>query len=524
MRIPLHIKLMFSYVLVVGLAFLPTIVYVRTYQRHELRQQVATELVREARLLGDRLAPVPADQLAVRGRELAATLPQRLTLMSPTGEVLVDSAGRPVPNQGDRPEVQEALRTGAGSATRYSEVVDDRLLYAAVRFPAAGQVRGVLRLSVPTAAIDNTRSKGSDWVSGAAAVALSAAVLLSLVAALVVSRPLRRITDGARAFAAGDFGHPVAVDSNDELGEAARALGELAGQLRGRLLSSGADRAALHALLDDLPVGVVLFDPHGAPVVISARAREVCDLTPHLELERARQLFDAFPSEARRRVLEDGVTVETPLSIPWKSDAAFSARWIPIFAPDGARQPALVVMDDAGRRQLEVERAALVSNVVERLRSVARAHPAAAAELVVAAEALDSQTERPAPRPGEVSMVPVGALCRGVVDEVRPVGEAEGAQLETDLEEETAVVVEAGGRVHAALRSLVLQALRGCGRGQAVQLRTEAKGRYVRVVVRSPRSVPRLKGVQATLQPLGGDAGGSRDGDAFLHWVDLPRS
>ena len=44
---------------------------------HELRQQVATELVREARLLGDRLAAVPADQLAARSRELAATLPQR---------------------------------------------------------------------------------------------------------------------------------------------------------------------------------------------------------------------------------------------------------------------------------------------------------------------------------------------------------------------------------------------------------------------------------------------------------------
>jgi HAMP domain-containing protein len=355
-------------------------------------------------------------------------------------------------------------------------------------------------------------------------VALSAAVLLSFVAALVVSRPLRRITDGARAFAAGDFGHPVAVDSKDELGDAARALVELAGQLRGRLLSSGADRAALHALLDDLPVGVVLFDPHGAPVVISARAREVCDLTPHLELERARQLFEACPPDARRRVLEDGVTVESPLVLPWKPDVTFAGRWIPIFAPDGARQPALVVVDDAARRQAEVERSALVSSIGERLRGVARSNPAAAAELVVVAEALDALAERPMPRPGEVTMVPVGDLCRGVLDEVGPVGASEGALLEADVADEAAAVVEAGGRVRGAVRSLVLQALRGCGRGQTVHLRTEPNGRHVRIVIRSPRSIPRLRAVQATLQPLGGDAGGARDGDAFVHWADLPRS
>lgn len=531
MRIPLHIKLMVSYLLVVSLVFLPTFVYLRIFQRQELHDRVAGELGREARAIGDRLGSTPPQRFDEVLRELVSLVPQRLTVLDPTGTVLADSAsaGRQLPSHADRPEIRAALDTDAGSgvATRRSLTTGEVLLYSAVRFPATGPARGVVRLAVPTATLDSANASGSTFVNRAGAVALSAAVLLSLVAAIVVSRPLRRITDSARAFAAGDFGHPIDIQSDDELGDAALALGELAAQLRGRLLASGADRAALHALLDDLPVGVVLYDPRGSPVVISARARELCDLAPHQELERARQLIELeAQAPVVKAVLEDGFTAEAPLELPWKPNAGLRARWISIFAPDGDRQPALVVLDDQPQRTRLARQAQLLRRAAEKVRGAVRQvkNPLFATDLVLLADELDAELEVVPPAACDVRPVGLTELCEAAQGDLHAVAETGGVMIELSLAEPGARVVEADGRCRGAVRSLLAQAVRQAARGQVVTLRGELVDRRVRLSVRALQPAPNLVRLGQLVHCLGGDAGAQREGDGSVSWVDLPRA
>jgi HAMP domain-containing protein len=352
-------------------------------------------------------------------------------------------------------------------------------------------------------------------------------VLLSLVAALVVSRPLRRITDGARAFAAGDFGHPIDITSADELGDAAKALGELAAQLRGRLLSSGADRAALHALLDDLPVGVVLYDPHGAPVVISARARELCDLSPHQELERARQIIELdAQAEVVRKVLANGFTVEAPLELPWRTPTPLRARWISIFAPDGDRQPALVVLEEGGREARIQKLTQALQKGAEKLRIAVRhvKNPLLAADLANAADDVEAELELSPPSPAQVEAVTLGALCETASGDVHANAESGGISIELALPATETKVVEAAGRSRRAVRGLLSQAIRQCGRGHTLTLRGELVDTGVRLSVRAPGAPANVTRVTELVQCLGGEAGSVRDGDVSESWLLLPRA
>ncbi|MGC6366576.1 MAG: ATP-binding protein [Candidatus Marinamargulisbacteria bacterium] len=75
----------------------------------------------------------------------------RLTIISPTGAVVYDSAsqGAPMDNHSNRPEVQQAKTNGIGSAIRFSATLDKSLVYVAKQTPT-----NILRLAVPIRTIE----------------------------------------------------------------------------------------------------------------------------------------------------------------------------------------------------------------------------------------------------------------------------------------------------------------------------------------------------------------------------------
>jgi two-component system phosphate regulon sensor histidine kinase PhoR len=346
-RIPLYLKLMASYVLVVGLIVVPSFIYVQKIQQRELHDNLESELRSELVALGDRFATMPADQAPAVVGDLSGLLPHRATLIDPSGKVLADSQSKgPFDDHSDRPEFRAALSSadGFGSSLRRSTTTGDEYLYTARRYPMDGPPRGVIRLAVSTAAIRATETKASSFMNRTCAGALSAAVLLSFIAAMVLSRPLKRIAEGARAFADGDFGHSIDVKANDELGDVGHALDDLAARLRDRLLSAGADRATLQALLDELPLGVVIYSPAREPALVSAYVRQQCDLDAAHETERLLSIIgDESHAAIVSKVLEDGVARDAPLHLAWKPSLRLNAHWIALYAADGRRQAGLAI-------------------------------------------------------------------------------------------------------------------------------------------------------------------------------------
>lgn len=524
MRVPLHIKLAVSYLLVVGLVLVPTAVHLQTSLRRGQRHTARVELQSELRNLTRRLDAAPAGQLAARIDILCGALPLRMTVVEPGGRVICDSQHASLGNHGDREEVRAAFAGAEGSALRRSATTGELTLYVARRYPSVGPARGVIRLSRPVSSVDAASLQVASVVRKTSAIALTVAALLSLLAALVASRPLRRMALAARSFSEGDFAAELPTPSDDEIGEVSQALEHLASRLRGKLLASGADRSTLFALMDELPVGLILYGADRRPTRVNAVARRLLGLRPHDEQARCAELPE-LPGcrEAVDRVIDDGFTREVPLAPPWLAGPPCRARWVAAYAPAGERCPALVLLDGAVTTDLAAARAAL-ARCVEALRGVAtgRDPGSAAAEAGELARSAEALLPVGLPSHEGVEVLSVGSLVRAAQLALGARLADEGARFDAAGADLTLAVVDVDGRARRAVEALLAWGIDARAGSSTVRVRVLVMEGAARVAVRGAADAASPgAAVTECLGPIGGAAGERVNEDQVERWVSL---
>jgi two-component system sensor histidine kinase BaeS len=135
----------------------------------------------------------------------------------------------------------------------------------------AGSVVGTVTLVFPTGGQPTGRPIAWTWVGVAGGTALALAVIAAWLITRTLTRPLARLTDTARAFAAGDRDARTGLHSPGELGDLAAAFDEAAAQVQAseqarRQMSADIAHelrtplAALQAGLEELRDGLVPAD------------------------------------------------------------------------------------------------------------------------------------------------------------------------------------------------------------------------------------------------------------------------
>lgn len=131
LKVPLYVKLMVSYLLVVGLVLLPSVIYLRSLLSRDQHARAVADMTQELTGISDRLGDSSPAQLTARTEALLAALPTRLTVVDAAGNVLGDSArpGVAIENHAGRPEIREALlrRRGHHRATQPHDGAHDAL-------------------------------------------------------------------------------------------------------------------------------------------------------------------------------------------------------------------------------------------------------------------------------------------------------------------------------------------------------------------------------------------------------------
>lgn len=527
LSIPLHFKLALSYLLVVGLVLLPTVVYLQTSLRNDQREKARVELRAQLVGLTRRLADAPPDALRRRTGLLLTAPPTRLTVIEPDGMVLGDSVvqGVTLPPHADRPEVREAFSRGVGSAVRRSDTTGESMLFVAMRFPSQGTPRGVARLGRPLSVIDGTSDALGRVLRNTAGIALTVAVLLSLLAALVVSRPLHRIALVARAFAEGDFGASADVHSSDEIGEVAQALDILSAQLRTRLVTSGSDRATLYALLDEIPVGVILYDTSLRPVRINGAARRALGLSAHDEIALTAELTTLpLVSTVITQVLDDALTRECELSLPWSPSSTVALRWVAVYEAQGERNLAVIVMDRSADRRAErlEERLSTAAAVMSEMTLALKNGPLAAKTADMALD-LRAELTHPLRSPAMLNPITVGALVDTAETTLSPRLTLEEITLDRQVFDTELTLVDADGRAALALALTLRQAVIEGARRLSVGINLEDSALKISVRSRLFIDGPAV-GVDALMATLGGSAGHRVDDDRIERWIMVPRA
>ncbi len=385
MRAKLFVVSLAAIVLAVGIAH----TYLSRTLEGMLAQRIEDDLSVRAGLVARDVAAAPLTSSVAGWHALADELGRsahvRVTIIDRGGQVLGDSDVSPdqlasIDNHAARPEVQGALSTGRGVATRYSTTVRARMLYVAAPFSQGGAVRGVVRVALPLVEIEKAESQLNHALFWGSAIALVVASLMSAVSAEMASRTARRLTEVARAMARGDFTARAQSAGGDELALLGRALDQLAESLSRTLDKLRAERDFVGRIVNGMQEGVLLTGNDGKVVLLNSALRQMLLLGADA---RGKSPADVVSNEEIAALIHDasakGHTASAEIELSGLKPRRLLVRAVPLL--DEPRGVLAVFVDVTEIRRLETLRRDFVANASHELRTPVTAVRSAAETL-----------------------------------------------------------------------------------------------------------------------------------------------
>jgi len=139
----------------------------------------------------------------------------RVVIVNQSGRALLDT-DPPLPGRrsfASRPEIASALKGNIASGTRYSTTLGTNLIYVAVPVASGGVVRGAVRITYPTSALDSRVRRYWLLLAAIAGVVLVVATVVGVRFARTLTKPLSELERAAAAVGAGDLDARAPEDS-----------------------------------------------------------------------------------------------------------------------------------------------------------------------------------------------------------------------------------------------------------------------------------------------------------------------
>ena len=145
------LKIFSSYLLIVLLVIAVLDFFLTPKIRDIVTKSIEDEMSGIARII----TLMPGEDIARKVPEIAKQSNMRVTLIDPSGRVISDSQADPekMDNHLNRPEIQQAMATGHGKATRFSVTLQESMLYVALPVKENTAVKHYVRLARPLAEV-----------------------------------------------------------------------------------------------------------------------------------------------------------------------------------------------------------------------------------------------------------------------------------------------------------------------------------------------------------------------------------
>lgn len=353
-----------------------------TYQQNH-QDALRNHMIRELHVLNE-AAPWPdmADQAeqgeylqqqAKRFKEIAG---MRVTYIRLDGKVMGDSDHDPstMNNHIDREEVREALASGTGSSVRKSDTLQQNMIYVAlaIQEKEGTEGRGIIRLAMSLNDVD--RSLSNMWIVLISGLFLlfALAALVSYRVALSVTRPLERMTAAAKRMANMDYAIRVPAGGKDEVGELARTLNAMAGNLQEQMDEIRENGTRLQSVLDNMTSGVIIIAHDGRITLYNRQAEILLGSTTRERVGRSySEIKQHFELAGHIRAgLDNRMTIREELTVYYPEERLLEMNIVPMEI-SGDEDPGLllVLQDVSAIRRLEHMRSEFVANVSHELKT-----------------------------------------------------------------------------------------------------------------------------------------------------------
>ncbi len=380
MRINTHYKITLTFTIITAVILSVGYLYLNQNLRSYTYQNIQTDLKKKTTLAkhslenmkNDQETPEVFDQITDR---IGQDLNLRVTIISLTGKVLGDSeldggALQQVENHLNRPEVQDALKSGFGESKRFSSTINTNMLYMAM--PFSSQRRGgVIRLSLPLSDIDLISKQLKRIIAFSLFAVFIMAIIITFFASAYISKPIREISKIAKRIAQGDFSKIDTFFLNDEIGDLGHAFNEMSEQLESRLQEMNISRSRLEAVLLSMLEGVLVVDPKGKILLMNRALKDIFqikhDVTGKNSIEVIRNLEIAETIDCAIKSQSHLDACEISLAAP--EDRVLSVYATPVLRDNQREGAILVFHDNTNLRRLEKIRQDFVANVSHELRT-----------------------------------------------------------------------------------------------------------------------------------------------------------
>ncbi|WP_017813752.1 MULTISPECIES: two-component system histidine kinase PnpS [Paenibacillus] len=322
----------------------------------------------------------------------------RVTFIEQDGTVIGDSQSDPrsMNNHKDREEIVAAQANGLGSAIRYSNTLQENMLYVAAPVHKQGQFDGYIRLSMSLQAVENGVRSAWTVMGISLAVLFLVAALVSYRVASSLTRPLEHITRVANRISRLDYGARVKLERQDEIGDLGKAIDNMADSLEMQLKVIRDNEDLLQSVLANMTGGMVMVEFNGNVALVNRFAEEMLGISSkriigksYQEFKQHYELSKLLGEGLRRKErIHDEQTLYNP------EPRLIEIDGVPMFEDDDTYRGMLFLIQDVSNiRRLERMRSEFVANVSHELKT-----PIAAvkgfAETLLSGGVQDEQTAR----------------------------------------------------------------------------------------------------------------------------------
>ncbi len=312
-------------------------------------------------------------------RDLAARLDIRVTFIDLDGRVLTDSgvtaeSVEKMENHLRRPEVAQALTGGdIGISLRYSDTLDQDLLYAAMRTPASGIMpEGVVRIARPQSQIHKTLDRlygRTGWVYGFSIILAFGLVSLT---SRQIGRAIASVAQAAADIGQGEPGKRIRFSPSTELTPLVAAFNNMVERIESNMQTIVKQKMESEAVLNGMKAGLIVLDGHGRILRGNYAAQEIfpglstfAGRKP-MELSLLQDLQDACDEALKKR--REGDFSQVGVVVSLAGGRSFDVSIVPIKG-DAELGVIMVFHDITEIKRVEQIRRDFVANVSHELRT-----------------------------------------------------------------------------------------------------------------------------------------------------------
>ena len=380
MRINIHYKITLIFGVILAFILSGIYLYLDKSLREHTYQRIRTDLKKQISLVESYLEEDPIQniksyELDKIADKIGKNLELRVTIINLNGTVLGDSEldgdeliG--VENHLYRPEVQQALRSKTGESRRFSTTVKKDMLYIATVY-GKNKTQGIIRLSMPLLEIELISDRVKKILVASLLFAFILAIIISFLASVLISKPVREISLITQDVARGNFSKRVPIASNDEIGDLGKAFNYMSEQIKLKLQEVNLSKSRLEAVLLSMFEGVMVVDSGGTILLMNQTLKDFLlvkdDPVGRKPIEVIRNIEI---QEITDCALKGNCGVEAcEISVLTSQEKILSVHATPVIREDNSEGAVLVFYDITSLRQLEKVRRDFVANVSHELRT-----------------------------------------------------------------------------------------------------------------------------------------------------------